>query len=256
MKTVMDPRNSWSGPFRNWKEASAHAIDAKLAWSGPDWMRRQIHFLESARDGESAPPRPSSLPMLAGLFRASRIVDYGGGSGWALELLKSACPELNVTAFTVLELSDVVEAYLSVPPADSRLNYVPFEDASRLRAADLLYANASLHYGESEEAFLDAAMALGPAPHLLLDGYLAHPDQEFYLVQGVYGHAVPVRVPHLAHSLQNLRDRGYRVTSCAPMLGPVSGDYRYDLPIDHIGESYAETRRYCIVAQREDAPMP
>jgi putative methyltransferase (TIGR04325 family) len=256
MTASMDPGRAWSGPFRNWREASAHATDAQFAWSDPAWMKRQAEFLESARADASAPPRPSSLPLLAGLLQANRIVDYGGGSGWAFELLNSACPGLNVTAFTVLELSDVVEAHRSAPPADSRLDYVPFEDVGRVHAADLLYANASLHYGESENAFLDAAMALGPAPHLLLDGYLAHPDQEFFLVQEVYGHAVPVRVPQLAHSLQDLRDRGYRITSCSPMLGPVSGDYRYDLPLGHLGESYAKTRRYCIVAQREDAPIP
>lgn len=256
MTASIDPGRAWSGPFRNWQQASAQATDANLAWSDPTWMKRQAGFLESARADASAPPRPSSLSLVAGLLQAHRIVDYGGGSGWAFELLKSACPGLNVTAFTVLELSDVVAAHRSSPPSDSRLDYMPFEDASCLRPADLLYANASLHYGESEDAFLDAAMALGPAPHLLLDGYLAHPDLEFFLVQGVYGHAVPLRVPHLDRSLQGLRDAGYRVTSCAPMLGPVSGDYRYDLPLGHLGELYARTRRYCIVAQWEDAPTP
>ena len=256
MTVWMDPRHAWSGPFQNWQEASVHAIDIKLAWSDPAWTKRQTQFFESARDDASAPPRPSSLPQLAGLLQARRIVDYGGGSGWALELLKSACPGLDVMHFTVMELSDVVEAHRSSSHADSRLEYVPFEDIGRLRYADLLYANASLHYGESEDAFLDVEMKTGPAPHLLLDGYLAHPEREFFLVQSVYGHGVPVRVPHLAHSLQVLRDRGYRVTSCTPMLGPVGGDYRYDLPLGSLGESYAKTRRYCIVAQREDASIP
>jgi len=188
--------------------------------------------------------------MLAGLADAQRIVDYGGGSGWAFEHLNSVCHKLSVTSYTVLEEPSVVDVFRGSPFADSKLKFVPFEDVGLLPPADLLYANASLHYGESEEAFLDAAVTLGPAPYLLLDGYLAHPDHEFFMVQQIYSREVPVRVPHLARSLEDLERADYQVISCAAMLGPVNGEYRYDLPIGHLGQSYAKVRRYSIVARR------
>jgi hypothetical protein len=191
--------------------------------------------------------------MVAGLIKARSVVDYGGGSGWAFGLLRASCPDLDITSYTVLELPDVVEALATLPKMDPRLTYVSFENAGRLPAADLIYANAALHYAETEQTFLDTALALGPAPNLLLDGFLAHPEREFFLVQHVYGHDVPVRIPHLAHSLQTLRANGYRITSCTPMLGPVAGEQRYDLPLNHFGALYSATRRWCIIATNTNA---
>lgn len=237
------------GPFRTWLEASSHAQSAELAWSDTEWVRRQQQFMHVARIDAMLPPRPSTLPLMAGHLRARSIVDYGGGSGWAFESIKKCCPGLELRHYTVLELPDVVEAYAFVSPKDSNLAYKSFNDLDSLTSADLLYANASLHYAESDKHFLDTAMSLGPAPTILLDGYLAHPGLEFFLVQNVYGHEVPVRIPRLTDTLEVIQERGYQVTTCTPMLGPVSGEYRYDLPLEHIGAPWSDARRYCILAQ-------
>jgi putative methyltransferase (TIGR04325 family) len=194
------------------------------------------------------PPRLTNLPLVAGLLGVSSIVDYGGGSGWAFEALKAFCPQLDLQLFAVIELPEVVNAFNLQPIEDNRLSYTSFDQASSLPAVDLMYANAALHYAESEQAFLETASKLGPVRHLLLDGFLAHPDFEFYFVQRLYGHEIPVRIPNLNASLAALNDNGYRVTSCTPMLGPVSGLQRYNLPLEHFGDPYIRTGRYCITA--------
>jgi putative methyltransferase (TIGR04325 family) len=210
-----------------------------------------MQFMDVARIDAMLPPRPTTLPLMAGQLRARSIVDYGGGSGWAFESIKKSCPGLGLKNYIVLELPDVVEAYAVLPPKDSRLSYKSFHDIGSMTSADLLYANASLHYAESDEVFLDTAISLGPAPTILMDGYLAHPALEFFLVQSVYGHEVPVRIPRITSALKVIEERGYQVSACTPMLGPVSGEYRYDLPLEHLGAPWSGARRYCILAQYE-----
>jgi len=194
------------------------------------------------------PPRLTNLPLVAGLLGVRSIVDYGGGSGWAFESLKAFCPQLDLQLFAVIELAEVVSAFNLRPIEDNRLSYTSFEQAHSLPAVDLMYANAALLYAESEQAFLDTAANLGPVRHLLLDGFLAHPDFEFFFVQHLDGHDIPVRIPRLDASLEALHSNGYRVTSCTPMLGPVGGVHRYDLPLEHFGYPDTLTGRYCITA--------
>lgn len=248
MKSSIDPHQAWRGPFESWKAAVAGAAGDGESWSGDEWMRRQKKFLDEARAESELPPRPSSLPIVAGSLNTHRIVDYGGGSGWAFELLRKSCPALSISSYTVLELPEVVATLRRSQMIDQRLNYLPFDEFRSATGADLLYSNASLHYAESEQQFHSTAIALGPVPWLLFDGFLAHPEREFFMLQRVYGREVPVRVPQLDRSLQDLSDLGFRVTSCTPMLGPVGGDYMYGLPLQSLGELYLETRRYCITA--------
>jgi putative methyltransferase (TIGR04325 family) len=248
MAALMDPQRVWRGPFSSWQQAVDQAFNPNLTWSERAWTSRQEEFLHVAGVDAKNPPRPSTLPMAAGLLNARRIVDYGGGAGWVFALLKKSCPNLKLTSYTVAELPDVVQAFNQLASADPRLTYVTFQDISLLPGADLLYANASLHYGETERPFLHAAVALGPVPHITLDGFLANPEREFYLVQHVYGHDIPVHIPRLSDSLNALRQTGYRVTSCLPQLAPAGGVYRYDLPLGHFGAPYTETRRYFITA--------
>ncbi len=249
MSAPLDPQQVWLGPFPSWSEAVHQSRNSKLAWAQETWITRQASFLFAPNVNINLPPpRLTNLPLVAGLLGVSSIVDYGGGSGWAFEGLKAFCPQLDLQSYFVLELPEVVNAFNLRPIEDNRLFYTSFDQAGSLPAVDLMYANAALHYAESEQAFLETASNLGPVRHLLLDGFLAHPDFEFFFVQYLDGHGIPVRIPRLDASLAALHANGYRVTFCTPMLGPVGGVYRYDLPLEHFGFPYTLTGRYCITA--------
>lgn len=254
MRGPIDPHQAWRGPFDSWEAAAAEADGDGDSYSDNEWMRRQMRFFDDASAESTLPPRPCSLPLVAGALGARRIVDYGGGSGWAFELLRKSCPALLVDSYTVLELPEVVVSLQELRRTDQRLTHLPFDEFRSVLRPDLLYSNASMHYAESEQGFHATAIALGPVPWLLLDGYLAHPEREFFMLQRVYGREVPVRIPHFDRSMMDLSDLGYRVTSCTPMLGPVSGDYMYGLPLQSLGAEYLETTRYCIAATWSGIP--
>lgn len=146
-----------------------------------------------------------------------------------------------------MELAGSVEAFKNFQRLDSRLKLFPFSSTASLPRIDLLYANASLHYAEHISHFTDYAVA-HMARHIVLDQYLASDELEFYLVHRVYGAGVPVRVPLLENTLDDLLACGYEIHACVPALGPVLGHYRYDLPLEHMLGGRIKTCRYTIIA--------
>jgi len=152
-----DYNKHWRGPFDSWQEALEEASHGESAWANQDWIRRQLTFLESGSHPRHNPPRPSFLPIVAGMMNVSKIVDYGGGSGWAFALVNESCPDLRINSYSVLELPSVIKELGKFANLDSRITFLPFEDVELIPEADLLYSNASLHYGQTEQSFFDAA---------------------------------------------------------------------------------------------------
>lgn len=155
-------------------------------------------------------------------------------------------------SYEVMDLAESVDAFKHLQRLDSRLKFLPFYSAEALPRIDLLYANASLHYAESISDFVDYAAA-HVARHIVLDQYLASTELEFYLVHRVYGLGVPVRIPLLEDTLDALSSCGYEIRACVPVLGPVLGKYRYDLPLEHMFNGRSKSCRYTILASLPDA---
>ena len=128
-----------------------------------------------------------------------------------------------------------------------RPQFVTFATTCTLGSVDIIYSNASLHYAESLDPFLETVKTLKPK-WLLLDAYLANQTKAFYLTQHVYGSDVAVAIRSLSDSLDAIREVGYSIDMTAPMLGPVQGSMMYGLPLDHFGAPFMKTFRYSILA--------
>lgn len=249
MSKQIDPRDIWIGPFETWVDAK-HACGDLSGWASSDWINRQTEFFEATAQ-QILPPRPSALPLLARALGAKTIVDWGGASGWLFSIVERQLGSY-LESYEVMDLVESVDAFKHFQRLDSRLKFFPFSSTESLPGVDLLYANASLHYAESISDFTDYAVS-HMARHIVLDQYLATDELELYLVHRVYGIEVPVRIPLLEDTLNTLISCGYEIRACVPVLGPVLGQYRYDLPLEHMLGGLNKNCRYTIIGSLPDS---
>jgi putative methyltransferase (TIGR04325 family) len=203
----------WSGYFRSWEESveAASILNSGTvasAFESNRWILRQLEMYDDAANAKF--PRSSSLPQIACAVGATRIYDFGGGSGWPIELLGADTVE-RLETYVVIEQADVVAAMSAVDRISST---VEFAEVSTLAidsssAANLLYSNSAVQYVPSDEEFGDLLNRLRPE-WVLLDDLQVSTGREFFSLQHYYGTYIPCRFFDEQAITQYLSQLGYR----------------------------------------------
>ena len=131
----------WVGYFPSFREAcleaeSRNADMTRSAFESSRWVQRQLEMYAEARTGGF--PRATSLPLLAAAIDAHVIVDFGGGTGWPIELLGEETLEI-LESYVVVEQAQFID---EVSQSDQLSVKVKFCEADSPRtwhgAVDLL----------------------------------------------------------------------------------------------------------------------
>jgi putative methyltransferase (TIGR04325 family) len=192
------PATIWSGHYRKWSDAVAAADEINAASTDPaafdshQWIERQRGMLDDARNSHA--PRHSSLPLLAAGIGARSIVDFGGGSGWAYELLAPFTRD-SLSRYTVIEQEVTTKIFSEEFEQNNNVEFVSsasFSEVVPREATDLLYSNSTLQYLPDNEAYLGLIETYQPRM-ILIDDFQTSSGAEFFSLQHYYGVEIPCR---------------------------------------------------------------
>ena len=203
---------------------AASAIGSS-GFSGEHWLTRITQQLSDYRDefrqhGIAMPPRPSCLPLVCAMADPSRIIDFGGSSGWCWDYLKNSLPALRISSYCVVETEAVVDFMIRSGIHVDPVSYSSLSGC--IDSFDLLYCNSVLQYFGSNGLFLSLVKRSDPK-YILLDDLVAKGDDDFFSVQPYHGCAMPVRFIGLKRLLQELSDSGYVEIARYPYASPIGG---------------------------------
>lgn len=203
----------WTGSYETWSSCS-HAgisLDLNLAqqsnFESARWIQRQLDMYELARVGTF--PRMTFLPSVVSMLGVTRIVDFGGGSGWSYELLDPTDAE-NLDNYLVIEQPDVVHAMRSVVNISGEIQFADFDEISPCESSHsgLLYANSVIQYLPSHSDFQDVLERLRPE-WVLFDDLQVSRGTEFFSLQRYYGNHIPTRFLELKELQDAMSQLGF-----------------------------------------------
>lgn len=222
------PDNIWNGPFSSWNEAVNNAnteMVAKGAFDSDRWLNRVTQQLldyrrEFQQYGIAQPPRPCNLPFVCALTSASKIIDFGGSSGWCWDYLQNSLPINLINSYTVVELESIVKHMQSSRLHSDVVNYQTIDDP--LASCDLLYSNSVLQYFESNKQLLSLIDLASPS-FIFLEDTLAKGENDYFTTQSYYNTAIPHRFIGLEKLINDLSLKGYQELTRCPYVSPVLG---------------------------------
>lgn len=203
----------WLRVFDSWRactdfvsERDSGAADLS-AFTSDQWVQRQAAMYMSAREG--AYPRATLLPPLVKLTGEHKIYDFGGGSGWPIELLDETALE-HLSKYVVVEQPQFVERLKSKLVTTPKLEFLSLSDV--IEASDIsdgiLYANSALQYLASDDEIRSLIQRISPT-WLLFDDLQVSTGQEFFSLQRYYGTFIPCRFFNLKKLCGFLEELGY-----------------------------------------------
>ncbi|OGR34976.1 MAG: hypothetical protein A2051_10175 [Desulfovibrionales bacterium GWA2_65_9] len=251
----------WEGVYASFAEVPVTGP----GFAGDTWITRGQEKLAALREAaqsasdQHAPGQPGYaeglLPVVAALTLARegsvRILDFGGGLGFAYYPLLSTLPDSARVQFQIVEGQAVCragrESFASVPQVSFHESLGP-----ELAGPDIAHFGSSLHYIEDWRGLLTTICALGPEALLLTD--LPAGDIPTYAsAQEYYGSKLPVWFFNLSEVTEVLRGQGYalrlRCAHMAPRLGKVQ-----PLPQDNFEPHHRVGHTCTLLCTREDAP--
>lgn len=206
----------WSGNYSTWGEAVSAAEELNsaaldpVAFDSQRWLQRQRGILLDTRNGLS--PRYSTLPLLAAGLGPHTIVDFGGGSGWAYELLTSST-KFALSKYIVIEREATIAAFSREFRADSNVEFIPISRVVAVKTSGsktVLYSNSTLQYEPENKSFLGLVECLQPKM-ILFDDFQSSVGAEFFSLQHYYGAEIPCRFPCVQDLRRDLLQCGYKV---------------------------------------------
>lgn len=203
----------WLKVFDSWRactdfvsERDSGAADVS-AFTSDQWVQRQAAMYESARAGVY--PRATLLPPLVELTSEHNIYDFGGGSGWPIELLSETALE-HLSKYVVVEQPQFVERLRSKLVMAPKLEFRSLSNV--IEASDtsdgILYANSALQYLASDDEIRSLVQRISPT-WLLFDDLQVSTSQEFFSLQRYYGTFIPCRFFNLEELCRFLEEIGY-----------------------------------------------
>ncbi len=208
------PLTIWSGCFSSWAEVLDAAMEitrANVNATGFDshrWLSRQREMLVSARNGQT--PRHTNLPLFAAGWSPETIIDFGGGSGWAYEILAGPT-KCELKKFIIIEQEAITQAFCNEFPTDEKVKF--FSHANSLEAQAqglnvLFYTNSALQYLPDNSFLLELLGRLQPKM-ILFDDFQTAAEAEFFCLQHYYGDVIPCRLSCVEELELDLASLGY-----------------------------------------------
>jgi putative methyltransferase (TIGR04325 family) len=218
----------WEGVYANFAEVPVTGP----GFAGETWTTRGCEKLADLRrnaalgagqPGHAEGLLPVTVALALARKGAARVLDFGGGLGFAWYPLMAALPDQARVRLQIVEGGAVCragrEAFAGVPE-------VSFHEAlgPELAGPDIAHFGSSLHYIEDWRGLLAAVCALGPETVLLAD--LPAGDIPTYAsAQNYYGSKIPMWFFNLDEIVDAVRGLGYvlrlRCACLAPRLGKV-----------------------------------
>ena len=172
------------------------------------WVQRMRAMYQLAKNSEY--PKATCLPQFMELNRESRIFDFGGGSGWTIELLNEKTLS-RLESYVVIEQPEFLERLKSITSAPQKLEFCsPSDIRPGTSSSDgVFYANSSLQYLSSDEEARSIILSTRPN-WLLFDDLQMSKGQEFWSLQRYYGRHIPCRFFNLEKVVMFLQELGYQ----------------------------------------------
>ena len=210
----------WLGMFDSWQSCadySQHLTTATTevsAFTTDRWVRRQEAMYLSATKGDF--PRATSLPPVVEMTGEHKIYDFGGGSGWGIELLSEVSLS-NLSAYIVIEQPKFVERLNIKTSRSKKLTFCSLSDVyeSSNSSSGLLYANSALQYLSSDEEIHSLIQKTRPN-WILIDDLQVSTGGEFFSLQKYYGQFIPCRFYSPSKLCDFLKTLGYLQVFCFP----------------------------------------
>lgn len=207
-------------------------------WESDRWVKRQLKFLELARDGIFERESPL-LESVISNSDSTTVVDFGGGSGWLYHKIKSL--GIQFENYIIVESRDL---HNECNHTKNDYSFVKSEnlDMVRLETSSLviLYLNSVMQYLESDSILVEVVNILNPTKIILEDVTLSQ-SVEFFAFQKYYETRIPYRFVDLNILVSILNQSGYVLTQKLLYQRNIAPGYTYEFreqSLDfHIGET-------------------
>ena len=210
----------WEGVYPNLEDVRSK----NKGFKSDRWLKRiseqLLRYREALLSNPLAmPPRPSDLPLLAAVTKASRIVDFGGSSAWAFEFLQATTYKNKIIDYLCIEIDTVVNYLGSLGVHAPPIRYGNSLDGIS-SGFDIFYTNSALQYFYDDAYFFKAIDEI--QPHwLLIEDFLGGNFDDFYTIQNYYESKIPVRFRNQIQFVEGLC--GYDLVLSKPYASTVFG---------------------------------
>jgi putative methyltransferase (TIGR04325 family) len=205
-------KDVWAGSFESYTDAQKSIkkdfCDTVSPFENISWLKRH----EKNTKFQNAPTsmRRTTLPIFACGLNISRILDYGGGSGWGYNSCVNS--GLSVEEYSIVEKSSVVN-YFSKKASPPVRYYTNSHHSlgQENKSPDIVYSNSTLQYLPNNFEFLNLIRQTLPK-YVLLDEVLwTIGRKDWFSIQVNSDSPVVSRFISLDNLLIELQNEGYEL---------------------------------------------
>ena len=214
-------------------------------FEGGRWMERiRGQLLDYRADDHylASPPRPSDLPVLCAITGSSKIIDFGGSSGWTFEYLKRTLEMNAIVKYIIVELEEVCEYIKKMSFHDKNKEVFCAADVV-CEKMDILYSNSALQY-MADDVFLMKIINHSMPEYILLEDFFGGEFDDYYSLQKYYDHTIPVKFRNRKEFITKILKAGYSLKYAKPYMPAIRGEIQ-ELYMDNFPKNlrvrYGET---------------
>ena len=204
---VLFPRKSciWTNIFNDWSQAESFLKENRLIsdkFSSEIWMKTQLLFFQQSKRGLM--PRFSTLPNFVNSKPNSRVIDFGGGSGWIGNFLPETCFYLNQ------ETTSSLQYFKGMNKSYNRI--ITKNAEAYVSSIDILYSNSVIQYLPNVDIYIDLIHRFKPK-YIVLDDVQLSNKIDFITLQRYYGSYIISRFYNLNNLINSIIYCKYELVS-------------------------------------------
>jgi putative methyltransferase (TIGR04325 family) len=207
------------GKFKNYLECqkwchSKNEESERTVFPQDIWRRRQMEELEKQRSGRGN--RSESISKALNIDTFYNIVDFGGGSGWLFEKIKS----IQATNFHyyLIETAESLQTFENINEQRKAFtnfmaaSLAEFEKQDLTLGKNILYINSVLQYIEEPIKQIENILKVYPSSTIIFDDLVNSKKDDFWSCQRYYDYLVPYHFVNLSKFIDSISQLGFRIT--------------------------------------------
>jgi len=238
----------WEGVYSNFREVPV----VGPGFDSETWIANSLKKIAAVREeaARSAPlPTPANyrealLPLLAAMVRMEtgrvRILDFGGGLGFAYYQVVCGLPRQHGVEYHIVERDAVCRAGKQFFSNTAENIHFHSELPGLQGVLDIVHLGSSIHYVEDWRLLLTRLCALAPKYVLLVD-VPAGNIPTFATAQNYYGSKIPAWFLNIQDLLPAISSRGYELTFTSSYQPRILG-VEQPLPMQNFADRYRLSR--------------